>query len=234
MLEPISSPDKDYKIQIRIATVQFINIAGWGLNFFSLTALVFGLIPFEISNPVWQLKFYGLIIDNAAIFLVGAVLLIVAKLLNPKDPILSAHAQFVQWLSPAIALGLTLIIPLQVYSGIVGIYAQKDIEDKRLNQIRKVITGIENSPDETELRSFIARLPNPPKLPASFDSPYPTVQRLALASLKIRLSTELDQIKALDLERWQAFILESLRNSIQVLIIAMVFSAIPKQDSPPL
>jgi len=230
MIKPVPSPEQEQKIQIRIATVQYINLAGWGLIFFSLTALIFASIPFEISRPAWQFGFYKSIINNVAIVLVGAVLLIVAKLLNPKDPMVRAHADFIQSISPAIAVGLVLLVPLQIYSGVAGIYDQKILESKRVNSIRKVMLGIENSNNEAELRDSIMRMPNPPDLPQTFDMPFPTLQKVALRSLRIRLSAELDQIKIIDLNRWQAFALECLRNSIQVLIMAMVFFGLPKQE----
>ena len=232
-MEPLSSPVREQKIKIRIGTVQYINLAGWGLIFYSLTALLFASIPFDINSPIWQFKLYESIIANVALVLVGCVLIVCAKLLNPKDPMLCAHARLIQAFSSVIAVGLVLLVPLQIYSGIAGIYDQKILESQRVNSIRKVIYGIQNSANEDELRQYIMRMPSPPELPEKFDMPFPELQEAALASLRTRESAEVDQIKIIDLNRWQAFALDCLRNSIQVLIMAMAFFGLPKQDPPP-
>lgn len=231
-MEPLSSPVRDQKIRIRVATVQYINLAGWGLIWFSLTGLVFASIPFTINSPVWQFKFYESIIANAALVLIGCVMIVCAKLINPRDPLLRAHANWIQRLSPLIAIALVLLVPLQIYSGIAAIYDQKLSESKRVNSIRQVIYGIENSNNEAELREYIMRMPSPPKLPERFDMPFPQLQRAALASLRSRVSAEVDRVRIIDLNRWQAFALDCLRNSIQVLILAMAFFGLPKQDPP--
>jgi hypothetical protein len=123
---------------------------------------------------------------------------------------------------------LLLTIPLQIYAGITTIDRQEASADKNIAQIRRIRETFKLANDESQLRSVVASLSNPPTLPPKFDAPFPVVKDRVLTNLTARLNAAVNERSHVNPQRWQSFIADAIRNAIQAALLGTAFLGITK------
>lgn len=192
----------------------------------AMNSIFFSSLPLKLITPEWQLQLISAILTNSSFLLVGSLLICGAVLLNSESSILNERSNLLRRLAGWFSILLLLIVPIQLYSGIKALNALQATENQGLEQLRKVIQGLKATASELEMRGYLAGLPNPPQLPTSFDAPFPVVKKRALANLNARLNTGINQVDEQQKQRWESFIGDVARNSVQALLMAVAFNGI--------
>jgi hypothetical protein len=108
---------------------------------------------------------------------------------------------------------LLVIIPFQFYAGFRASGAVQASENERIELIKKIVRGVQASTNEMELRSFLASLPTPPPVRA-------------------RLNAANYQAGELRRQRMERLIADASRNTVQALLMAIVFTGIAEKQGP--
>ena len=134
-------------------------------------------------------------------------------------------------------------IPLQIYAGTTSIEQREAIENTNIMHLRQMLEMIKTAKDESQLRQASAGNPNLPNLPSlpillsspnlpnlapQFEAPFPVAKDRIIANLNTKLNAALKERLRLNPERWQSFILDAIRNSIQAVLLATAFLKITK------
>lgn len=98
--------------------------------------------------------------------------------------------------------------------------------------VNRIILGVTAVNDEAELRSFLASLPSPPRVPARFDSPFSGIKQRLLTNFNSRLNAANYQAGVLRTQRLEKFIAKASRNSVQAFLMAIAFTGIAEQFGP--
>jgi hypothetical protein len=159
--------------------------------------------------------------------LMGAVLLVLAQLLNPKEVALEQRVRLVRRLASWAAIGFVLLIPLQAYSGVTLLRERTRRESRELDQIEQATKAIEAATTESDLRIAIGRFPgSPPNLPARFNQPFGELRDRLADQLRPRLKEAEDRLAEARRNRWQAWLKKWLRDGVYSLFLALGFAAI--------
>jgi hypothetical protein len=121
---------------------------------------------------------------------------------------------------------IIILIPIQIVSGIRALQAQTQLILGEVVELKNIIKGIKATGNEAELRAFMASLPNPPKLPAKFDAPFPMIKANAIINLEATVNRALNDAETQRRDNSQNLIREYVRNAIQSLLLAAAFSMV--------
>ena len=121
---------------------------------------------------------------------------------------------------------MIILIPIQIFSGTKALQAQAQLILNEVVELRNIIKGIKVTGNEAELRAFMASLPNPPKLPARFDAPFPVIKEKAIIPLEGTVNRALKDAETQKRNNSQNLIREYARNAIQCLLLAAAFAMV--------
>jgi len=201
--------------------------AGIALLGIFLTLLVSSAWPLALLQPAWLQKMSDIIQNLGVNALVGAVLLVLAQFLNPKEVALEQRVRLMRRLASWAAIGFVLLIPLQAYSGVTLLRNRTRQESRELAQIEQATKAIEAATTETELRTAIGRFPgSPPNLPARFNQPFGELRDRLADQLRPRLKEAEARLTEARRNRWQAWLKKWLRDGVYSLFLALGFAAI--------
>jgi hypothetical protein len=201
--------------------------AGISLLGIFLTLLASSAWPLALLQPAWLQKMSDIVQNLGVNALMGAVLLVLAQLLNPKEVALEQRVWLVRRLASWAAIGFVLLIPLQAYSGVTLLRERTRREGRELDQIEQATKAIEAATTETELRIAIGRFPgSPPNLPARFNQPFGELRDRLADQLRPRLKEAEARLAEARRNRWQAWLKKWLRDGIYSLFLALGFAAI--------
>lgn len=204
----------------------WIALGGWALIGSALNIIIFSSLPLKLIQPEWQLQLISNVLGNSNTILLGSLLVCGAVLLNLESAVLRKRSEQLRWFAGWFAILLIIIVPLQLYSGIKSMRAVESFENQQLGQLQKVIQGLKSTNNESELRTFVAGLPTPPELPATLNAPFLEIKERALNNLTSELNKARYQVDEQRLQRWETFIGQSARNSIQAVFMALAFNGI--------
>lgn len=201
--------------------------AGISLLGIFLTLLVSSAWPLALLQPAW-LQRMGDVVQNLGVnALMGAVLLVLAQLLNPREVALEERVRLVRRLASWAAIGFVLLIPLQGYAEVTLLRERTRRESSELAQIEQATKAIEAARTETELRAAIGRFPGaPPNLPARFNQPFGELRDRLADQLRPRLKQAEARLAEARRNRWQAWLKKWLRDGVYSLFLALGFAAI--------
>jgi hypothetical protein len=198
-----------------------------------LGAFLVGLInvlPPRVTDLTWQLNLIALLLGLGNTALLGALLICVARLFNPSDRQIQSRALLVRTLASWVALGWLLLIPLQVYLGVRLINTQAGQEIGQIKGIERISRAVRNATTEEELRRALALVPNQPPLPA-LTVPLEVAKSNLLAQFQKNINTLRNRQDDGSSARWQIWIKEAFRNSLQSALLGLGFLAIGKNRS---
>jgi len=189
-------------------------------------AFLFTLFPIKLLDPFWQLGLCAAMLTTSIPILVSFLFALAALGLSPGSDELKARSRVIAKISSALALVLLLIIPLQIYSGVRALKSKTRDVQNEANNLKGIAKGLEQTRTEQELRSYVASLPNAPKLPDKFDIPFAEVKRRVLVNIQSVVNKAANDAEAQEKAGMQTFLLEATRNSLQCLLLSTAFSVI--------
>jgi len=203
-----------------------IAVIGWLLIGSSLNAIVFNSFPLKLATPEWQLSLIAALITSSTSLLVGATLIILSLVFNPKDKILQNWNLTVTRLASWLVIVLVLSIPLQYYLGSRAIKNQTNSSYEAIKNLRSIARGISAVKSENDLRLYVASLPNAPTLPAKFDAAFPVIKQRAIENIQAQINKATENTELQKSQATQVFLKEAIRNTAQAIMMAAAFSAL--------
>jgi hypothetical protein len=202
--------------------------AGFALFGAYITNLLLVAWPLALLQPAWQERLARGLVEGAIYPLVGACLVLLAGLLDPKHDALARRVRRVRALAMGAALGFALLIPLQTLAGVRLLRAAAADGQQRLQQVRRATEAMEKSTTASELRSAILQIPGieAPQLPATFNRPVPELRARLVERLRPQIKAVENRLEEELAQRWQNWLLKALRDALMAGFFAVGFAAI--------
>jgi len=220
---PVSSSQS--RIQLKKEAAQAfstIGLIGIGLG---LVALVFNSLPVRLLDPAWQLQFAAAFTSAGFFLLIGTLLVCTADAFHVASESPNKQVKGIRKLCTWLAILYLVLIPVQLYAG-VRVLQQKSSEDGRpLAQWQKLKRQIEATTNEQELRTLLAKLPQPVNLPAKLDQPFVAFKNGIIEQSDSRFNALAYQAEQTRSKRVQGFIVEATNNCLRSLLFAAGFAA---------
>ena len=206
-------------------------VLGWLIIGSALNNIIFNSFPLKLATPEWHLSLIAALISSGFPFLVGAVLIALALLFNPKENVLQKWQRIVIRLSGLFAVLMVLVIPLQFFLGSRALNSQTMRGLEEVNNLKGIARRISAVSSEPELRLYVASLPNAPALPAKFDAAFPVIQQRAIKNINAQVNAAQNNIETQKSQALQIFLKEAIRNTAQAILMAAAFSALANLSS---
>lgn len=203
---------------------QCLQVSAFLIAISSLNTFLFSLFPFNASRSTWLLAMSTSALSAATPLLISFLLIACAAGFDPNNRPITSRLKFICRASWWISLLIIILIPIQIVSGIRALQAQTQLILGEVVELKNIIKGIKATGNEAELRTFMASLPNPPKLPAKFDAPFPMIKANAIINLEATVNRALNDAETQRRDNSQSLIREYVRNAIQSLLLAAAFS----------
>jgi hypothetical protein len=205
---------------------QCLQVSAFLIALSSLNTFLFSLFPFNGFRSTWLLAMSASALSAATPLLISFLLIACAAGFDPKSKPITSRLKFVSKASWWISLFMLVLIPIQIFSGTKALQAQTQLILNEVVELRNIIKGIKATGNEAELRAFLASLPNPPKLPARFDAPFPVIKGNAIINLEGTVNRALNDAETQKRNNFQNLIREYARNAIQCLLLVAAFSMV--------
>jgi len=225
-LNLIHESDSEGRSRQKAKTALVISIIGWLLIGFSLNAIIFNSFPVKLATSEWQLNLIAALISSSPSLLMGATLISLALVFNPEAQILKDWNLTLARASSWLAVVLVLIIPLQFYQGSRALKNQTNSAYEAINKLKSISKGISGLNSESDLRLFVASLPNSPRLPAKFDAAFPVIKQRAIENIQAQINAATENLERQKSQAIQLFLKEAIRNTAQLILMATAFSAL--------
>lgn len=191
-----------------------------------LTGLI-NAAPPRLADPAWQLNLIGLLLGSGGMALIGSLLICLARVFDQSDRQIQNRALLVRKLATWVALGWLLLIPLQLFIGVRLINSQARQEVTQIQNLEGIARAVRNATSEDDLRAALAKVPNQPPLPR-LTIPLEIAKANLLAQFQKTINAAENRQKDGSSNRWQTWMREALRNSLQSLLLGVGFLAIGK------
>lgn len=230
-IELINASHAARRLRLWSKTSFTLAVLGWLIIGSALNTIIFNSFPLNLATPEWYLSLIAALISSGFPFLVGAVLIALALLFNPKENILYKWQLMVVRLSGLFAILMVLVIPLQFFLGSRALNGQTIRAFEAINNLKGIVTKISAINSEPELRVYVASLPNAPALPAKFDAAFPVIQQRAIANIKAQINAAQNNLEIQKSQALQVFLKEAIRNTAQAILMAAALSALANLSS---
>jgi hypothetical protein len=230
-IELINESHAARRLRLWSKTSFTLAVLGWLIIGSALNTIIFNSFPLNLSTPEWYLSLIAALISSGFPFLVGAVLIALALLFNPKENILQKWQLMVIRLSGLFAILMVLVIPLQFFLGSRALNGQTSRAFEAINNLKTIATRISAVNSEPELRVYVASLPNAPALPAKFDAAFPVIKQRAIENIKAQINAAQNNLEIQKSQALQVFLKEAIRNTAQAILMAAAFSALANLSS---
>lgn len=184
-------------------------------------------IPPKFTDTSWQLTLISLVISNGGLALLGALFICLAGIFNSADRQIQKRLLRVRSLASWIALGWLLLIPLQLFLGVRLINSQISTEIEQINTFERITRAVRNSNTESQLRAIVAQVPNTPPLPR-LTVPLEVAKANLLDRFQTIINTAKNKQQDRSSKRWQTWITQAIRNTLQCIVYVIGFLAIGK------
>jgi hypothetical protein len=191
------------------------------------------VVPIQIKDPAWQLNLIGTLLNHGIWALLGVLLICLARLLNHNDRMIRDRALFMRTVASWLALGWLLLIPLQLFISVRLVNATNAAEIGEIQTLQRVSRQVSGANTEDELRLAVSRIPNQPPMPR-LTVPVEMAKTNLLGQLQRNLNAAKNIQEQRSSKRWQSWLRDSMRNSLQCVILATGFLAIAKKRNIPL
>ncbi|MEB3335376.1 MAG: hypothetical protein VKP70_10360 [Cyanobacteriota bacterium] len=151
-----------------------------------------------------------------------------ARLLNINDRKIRTRADLVRNLASWVALGWLLLIPLQLFLSMRFINSQVGKELGEIQLIQRISRGVANATSEDELRVTLSQIPNQPPMPR-LTVPLDVAKANLLAQFQKNINGAKNRQEQASSERWQTWIKEAFRNTLQCAMLGLGFLGIGKK-----
>ncbi|WP_216901820.1 HpsJ family protein [Synechococcus sp. CCY 9618] len=215
--------DRDKRSQMDIA--ELLSTTGLVLVAYGLIVLLFACLPLRLVDPEWQLRASGAFSTSGPFLLIGLLLLCLARSSTGASKQLISRVKLLRSLSTWAAILYLLLVPVQLHAG-VRLLRQKSGQEAQLQaQWNTFKTQLQATTSEQELRSLLATLPQPVRLPDKLDIPLPVLKEQLLTNVDSRFNALRYQSAEASSQRWQNFLGEATSNCLKTLLVAIGFAA---------
>ncbi|MFM1800398.1 MAG: hypothetical protein RLZZ117_2676 [Cyanobacteriota bacterium] len=194
---------------------------------------VVNLVPISIRELSWQLNVISTLMSNGMWALLGALLICLSRVLNQTDRMIRNRALLVRNIASWVALGWLLLIPLQLFLSVRLINSLSAREIGEIQNVQRVSRQVSSATSENELRAAMARIPNQPPMPR-LTVPIEVAKTNLLSQLQSNLNAARNRQEQRASARWQTWLREAFRNTLQCGVLAVGFLAIGKKRNIPL
>ena len=176
-----SFSDTEARLELSLV-LQYIGYGLFGLFVAFLLKLV---LPVELLQPAWQLKFANALRTTALFPLLGAVLLLLAQLFRSQSTRMADQLQWMRRLAFLAAIGFLLLIPLQTHAGLKLLGDGNSVELRAMRQVKQVAEEIRLAKSEAALKRAISQLPGAPaQIQGAFTKPLNQVRAVVFDQLQ--------------------------------------------------
>jgi len=204
----------------------YLVLGGWTVILSALSSFIFAILPLKLGQPVWQLNAISALLGISANILIGSLLILIARLFNYKDSQLKKNETLIRKLSGFIAVLMLVLIPFSLFAGSRAIKANEVASKIALKEWKQQLETVQSLSSEADIRSWAASLPEPPRLPAVFDAPFPVIKKRMVENLSGKINSVQNEIESNFRRQWNGFLPDFARNSIQALLMAMAFTGL--------
>jgi len=224
--EFMGEAESEHRTQFLVQISFTLALLGWLIIGSTLNNIIFGSFPLKLALPEWQLGLIATLLSSGFNLLVGAALIVLALLINPKDQVLQKWQHTLSWLAGLFAILLVLMIPLQFFVGSRALKAQTVETFAGVNKLKGIVKGISALKSEPELRAYVASLPDAPRLPAKFDADFPVIKQRAIENITAQINAGINNLEIQKTKSVQVFLREAIRNTAQAILMATAFSVL--------
>jgi hypothetical protein len=194
-----------------------------------LNLVLFSLFPLRLPRPDWQLGVISQLLNGGTTALLGSLFICLGTLFSPRDLRARRYSRLVRRLATFAAIAYLLLIPAQLSAGVKIHQERSELEDLNFKQWRTTMGQIRASTSPEEIRAILSKYPEPPALPPNFfQAPLDTVKQQLLTAGQTRIR-EVENTSLIQRSiRWQTWLLEVARNSVQSLLLGIGFAAIAR------
>ncbi len=186
--------------------------------------------PVRLIDPLWLQSVGDKLLASGPIAMVGAVLLLLAKILDPQSAPIESRVTLLRRLSFWIAFGFLLLIPLQIYSGISLLRQFRANDTRELNAYIATTRAIESARSYDDILKAMRLLPGQaPALPASIDVPLDVVKTKLSNDLNPFIKRYQNEADAMGMKRLNDWFVQLARNVVAALLLFFSFAAIGKR-----
>jgi hypothetical protein len=186
------------------------------------------LAPARFSDSTWQLNLITLVMSNGVWALLGSLLICLSRLFNPGDRMIRNRSLFVRNLASWIALGWLLLIPLQLFLSVRLINSLTGDEIGEIQNVQRVSRLVSSASTEDDLRAALAQIPNQQPLPR-LNISLEVAKSNILGQMQRTINSAKNRQEQRTSLRWQTWLKEAFRNTIQCGLLAVGFLAIGKK-----
>ncbi len=186
--------------------------------------------PVRLIDPLWLQSVSDKLLASGPIAMVGAVLLLLAKILDPQSSPIGRRVTLLRHLSFWIAFGFLLLIPLQIFSGISLLRQFRANDTRELNAYIATTRAIESARSYDDILRAMRLLPGQaPALPASIDVPLDVVKTKLSNDLNPFIKRYQNSADAMGMKRLNDWFVQLARNVVAALLLFFSFAAIGKR-----
>lgn len=197
------------------------------------TVIAGPLLALRLLQPAWQWQFSGVMLSSASLPLVGLVLLQLAAALDPADAVLQRRHRRYASLAVAACVGFVLLVPLQIWSGLVVQQKAGDRREAQMaaveRQLKAMRAAVGEASSAADLAARFQAIKAPALISAPPTAPLAAVQRQANAAIDRAEGMLAAQRRQLGQPQPLQALPDLLRNSIASLALAVGFAALARQ-----
>jgi len=195
-----------------------------------LMGIVGSAWPVRLIDPAWIQSVSDKLLASGAIAMVGAVLLLLARLLDPYSQPIGFRVTLLRRLSFWIAFGFLLLIPLQIYSGISLLQQFRANDTRELDAYIATTKAIESARSYDDILGAMRLLPGQaPALPASINVPLDVVKTKLSNDLNPFIKRYQNSADGMSMNRLNDWFVQLARNVVAALLLFFSFAAIGKR-----
>ncbi|MFM7639983.1 MAG: hypothetical protein ACKO45_00260 [Cyanobium sp.] len=212
--------------RVKNNTLLSISVVGWLLTASNLNVIIFRALPLRIGNADWYLDLISAVLSSSPFILLGLVMACLPNLFRANGTYLSMLSTHASRLASLACVVVLLTVPCQFWFGKQALNNQTIQINSAVSNLKGIIKGIQATNSETELRGFVASLPNAPTLPAKFDAPFAVIKERAITNIQAQVNAGTTNIETQTREGVQLFFKEAMRNTAQAILMATAFAAL--------
>lgn len=195
-----------------------------------LAAVLTAVLPPRLLDPPWQLQFTAVLINNAVLALVAAVLMTLAVWFNPGNTRLRARNLLFRRGAVAAALGFLLLAPLQgmaawrLYRNVTLTQEQQTSQSSR--QLAELRQAISSATTHQELQARVRKVvgTTPPLSQSELRTPLSVLQKQLLARVEQASDQLLQHLEVQAARKPDRLVKETIRIAVSSLAYAFAFA----------
>ncbi len=205
-----------------------------------LVLVVSAAIPLRLLDYLWINRVSATLINGSSMPLLALLVLVLGCTLFPEDETLQKRRQLFCRLATAAALGFLLLVPLNVYTGVIQTHNDREqlrsLADAE-RQLSSYRNAVASAPSQSRLLADLANLGGPRLDPGALAVPLPALKS-QLAQNFAQAGAQITQRRQVLLEAtdWKAWLRDILKIVISSLALAFGFAAFAQSSTqaPPL